>query len=236
MPRPVLFGQRGKFRIQYFVIFTRQDNRHRRDVLLACMGEKMVRKFVFAASVTALVAGASFLAAPLISAPALAAAEDAASDEDAAVAALQAQIEQLIIANAGDADALAAAIEALVEGAANSEAAAKAVLAAVSNPKSDEARAALAGNSGLKDAAGKGLGAAIAMIGKSNPTVAANMQAIVVASGDTGFQASVTNGTEVQTASILSQQNNVDTNVGQDKGIANGMAQDSTPETPASAN
>ena len=200
------------------------------------MGEKMVRKFVLAASVTALVAGASFLAAPLVSAPALAAAEDAAIAEDAAVAALQAQIEQLIAENAGDADTLAAAIQALVESAADPEVAAKAVLAAVSNPKSDAARAALAGNSGLKDAAGKGLGAAIATIGNSNPTVAANMQAIVVASGDTSFQAAVTGGTEIQTASIVSQQNTVDTKVGQDKGTSQQMVEDTTPETPASAN
>ncbi len=50
-----------------------------------------------------------------------------------------------------------------------------------------------------------GLGAAIAQIGLTNPTVAANMQAKVEASGDEGFQASVTQGSDASTGSTNEQ-------------------------------
>ena len=175
----------------------------------------------------ALIAGAMALTPAIFaSAPAVAQGVDAEQ-----LAAMEAEIEALLIANADDPDAFAAAVEAYVIAAANVELAGDAVTNVLTNPKSDAVRDLLRGNPALKTAGGAGLGAAIAVIGITNPTAAANMQAKVEASGDTTLQAAVTDGTSTRTASLQQQQQQQ-----QQQGDEGGddTAQDSTPETPAS--
>lgn len=168
------------------------------------------------------------VAAAMAFAPAMFAATQAVAQEAGAeaLAAMEADIEALLVANAGDPDAFAAAVEAYILAAANAELAADAVISVLTNPQSDAAREALANNPGLKSAGGRGLGAAIAQIGLTDPTTAANMQAKVEASNDETLQAAVTTGTNERTASIQQQQ--------QQDGTSEN--QDSTPETPVSPN
>ncbi|MBX3504019.1 MAG: hypothetical protein KF895_00970 [Parvibaculum sp.] len=139
---------------------------------------------------------------------------------------LEQAVEQLVIDNAQDPDALAAAIEAFVLAAADAELATDAVIAVLTNPKNDEVRLLLESNPGLKTAAGIGLGAAIAQIGITNPELAATLLAKVEASGDTTLTAAVTDGYNERTASIQLQQQRED----------DPLQQDTTPETPLSDN
>ncbi|MEQ8327971.1 MAG: hypothetical protein RIE84_07910 [Parvibaculum sp.] len=168
-----------------------------------------------------MVAGAmAFASVTLVATP-------VAAQEAETLEAMEAEIEALLIANADDPDAFAAAVEAYVLAAGDAELAGDAVISVLTNPKSDAAREVLANNPGLKSAGGMGLGAAIAQIGLTNPTVAANMQAKVEASGDEGFQASVTQGSDASTGS---------TNEQAQQGSASDPNRDSTPETPVSPN
>lgn len=168
------------------------------------------------------------LAVAVAFAGALAPATPAMAQEAQSLQDMEAAIEALLIANADDPDAFAAAVEAYVLAAANAELAAEAVISVLTNPKSDEARLALANNPALKTAGGMGLGAAIAQIGLTNPTVAANMQALVEASGDATLQAAVAAGHTERTASIQQQQLQASGDTAD--------SVDSTPETPVSPN
>lgn len=167
------------------------------------------------------------VAAAMAFAPSMFAATQAVAQEAGAeaLAAMEADIEALLVANADDPDAFAAAVEAYVLAAANAELAGEAVISVLTNPQSDAAREALANNPGLKSAGGSGLGAAIAQIGLTDPTTAANLQAKVEASNDETLQAAVTSGANEQTSSIQQQQQQQDGTSGN---------QDSTPETPVS--
>ena len=162
------------------------------------------------------------LAVAVAVAPAIIAAPHAVAQEAESLEAMEADIEALLIANADDPDAFAAAVEQYLLTAGNPELAADAVINVLTNPKSEAAQIALANNPGLKTAGGQGLGAAIAQIGLTNPTAAANIQAKVEASNDTTLQAAVTQGT---TATIQRQQQQQQQ-----------QQQDSTPETPVSPN
>lgn len=165
------------------------------------------------------------VAIAVVMAPAIVAVPYAAAQEAVpSLETMQADIEALLVANADDPDAFAAAVEAYVLAAADPELAADAVINALTNPASEGAQIALANNPGLKTAGGLGLGAAIAVIGLTNPTAAANMQAKVEASGDATLQTAVADGNSERTASIQQQQQ-------QQQGGGN---QDSTPETPIS--
>lgn len=166
------------------------------------------------------------VAAAMAFAPSMFAATQAVAQEAGAeaLAAMEADIEALLIANADNPDAFAAAVEAYILAAANAELAGDAVISVLTNPQSDAAREALANNPGLKSAGGSGLGAAIAQIGLTDPTTAANLQAKVEASNDETLQAAVTTGTNERTASIQQREQ-------QDGTSGN---QDSTPETPVS--
>lgn len=162
------------------------------------------------------------LAVAVAVAPAIVAVPHAVAQEAGSLEAMEADIEALLIANADDPDAFAAAVEQYLLTAGNPELAADAVINVLTNPKSEAAQIALANNPGLKTAGGQGLGAAIAQIGLTNPTAAANIQAKVEASNDTTLQAAVTQGT---TATIQRQQQQQQQ-----------QQQDSTPETPVSPN
>lgn len=169
------------------------------------------------------------LAVAVAVAPAIMAVPNAVAQEAEALQQMEADIEALLIANADDPDAFAAAVEEYLLAAGNPELAADAVINVLTNPKSEAAQIALANNPGLKDAGGRGLGAAIAQIGLTNPTAAANIQAKVEASGDTSLQASVTQGNTERTATIQQQQQQ------QQQGTTSGN-EDTTPETPVSPN
>ncbi len=136
--------------------------------------------------------------------------------QEANLQAMEADIEALLIANADNPDAFAAAVEDYVLAAADPEVAAQAVINVLTRPGVDEA---------LKVAGGKGLGAAIAFIGLTNPAAAANMQALVEASGDATLQAAVAEGNADRTASIQRQQQQ-----------RQQEERSSTPETPISPN
>ena len=168
------------------------------------------------------------LALAFVAAPAIIAVPQAAAQGAASVEAMEAEVEALLVANANDPEAFRAAIEAYILAAADAELAADAVINALTNPKGDAARIALANNPALKAAGGQGLGAAIAQIGLTNPTVAANMQAKVEASNDETLQASVSEGNAERTASIQQQQAAESGNTAE--------SNDSTPETPVSPN
>lgn len=142
-------------------------------------------------------------------------------------AAMQADIEALVLQYAEDEAALEAAITEYVAGATDPEAATQAVIAALTNPQNPAVATALAGDADLKSAVGRGLGAAIALVGVTNPSSAANMLAMVEATGDTTLIASVNEGEQERTASIRS--GGVDT--GEEALNEEG---DSTPEEPAS--
>ena len=119
------------------------------------------------------------------------------------------------------------AIANFVAGSADPELANEAVINALTNPKSDAAKIALQNNAALKEAGARGLGRAIAIVGVTNPTAAANMQAQIEASNDTTLVSSANEGNATQTASIRSS-------TGGDEGA--GQQEDSTPETPVSPN
>lgn len=156
-------------------------------------------------------------------APVMFTATPAAAQE---IAVMEADIEALLIANAGDPDAFAAAVEAYLLAAADPELAGDAVISVLTNPKSDAAREALSNNPGLKTAGGSALGAAIAQIGLTNPGAAANMQAKVAATNDETLQASVGQGTATATTNQQTQQGDA----------ASNPNRDTTPETPVSPN
>ncbi|MEQ8268814.1 MAG: hypothetical protein RH982_16590 [Parvibaculum sp.] len=168
------------------------------------------------------------LAAGLVLAPAAFVAAPAMAQDVEAVAAMQLDIEALILANAGDAEALALAIEEYVVASGNPEAATQAVINALTNPLNDAVRQALIDNPDLKIAAAEGLGAAIAVIALTDPTAAANMLALVEASGDATLIASVNDGNAEKTASIETG--------GVDTGEDAVEEQNETSENPASAN
>ena len=168
------------------------------------------------------------LAVAVAFAPAIMAVPNAVAQVAGALQTMEADIEALLIANAADPDAFAAAVEEYLLAADDPELAADAVISVLTNPKSEAAQIALANNPALKEAGGRGLGAAIAKIGLTNPTAAANIQAKVEASGDDTLQASVTQGNAERTASIQRQQQ-------QQQGTT-AENQDSTPETPVSPN
>ena len=132
---------------------------------------------------------------------------------------IQADIAALVAQYQDDPDGLEAAIEDYATGSENPELAAQAIIAVA---------AGLPANSPLKVALGRGLGAAIAVIALTDPTVAANMQALVAASGDEVFVASVSAGTDDKTASI-------EQNTGGNGNIVGEEDEDETPEQPASA-
>lgn len=137
---------------------------------------------------------------------------------------MEAEVEALVLANADDAAALEAAIEDYIVASADPVTAGQAVINVLSNPKDDAVRLLLAENPGLKEAGGRGLGAAIAVLGLTNPEAAAILQALVEASGDPVLQAAVIEGTETKTASLLAERS------------SGAGATDSTPETPVSRN
>ena len=126
-------------------------------------------------------------------------------------------VEALVIQYQDDAAGLQAAVEQLVINAADPELAAGAVLVVFDNSQNPAIRAILARNTSLKDAAGRGLGAAIAQIGVTNPDLATRMSAQVAADGSADMVASVETGTNERTASIAtSNQENGDSQNDQD--------------------
>ena len=171
--------------------------------------------------------GLGAFVAPLIVpvSPALAATAQELAD-------MQAEIEGLIAANAGDEAALEVAVREYVANSSDPEGATLAFVEAVTNPKTDAARTALQNNPGLKSAAARGLGAAIALIAVSQPQVAANMQAVVESSNDETLIASVAEGNSTQTASINSG-SGVEDNASDVVSTVNDT--NTTPENPASA-
>lgn len=184
----------------------------------------MLKKHLLAAVCAIGLAGAAF------SAPVFAAAGDQATapvvDDQAEIDLMQAQIEQLIVDNAGDPEALKEAITAFVTASGKPELAAKAVIGALTSPKTAAAQAALANNAALKTAAAKGLGAAIAIIALTNPDAATAMQASVQASGDDTIVTASNEGNSDQTASTQQQSQQQQQQ----------QAQDSTPENSSSPN
>lgn len=167
------------------------------------------------------------LAVAFVAAPAIVAVQHAMA-QAVSVESMEADIEALLVANANDPEAFAAAVEAYVLAAADAELATDAVINVLTNPQGDAAKMALANNPELKAAGGRGLGAAIAQIGLTNPTVAANMQAKVEASNDETLQASVAEGNAERTASIQQQQAAESGDTAE--------SHDTTPETPVSPN
>lgn len=153
---------------------------------------------------------------------------NAATAEELAV--MQADIEALVVANAGDEAALEAAIKDYVANSDDPEGAAQAFVEAVANPKSSAAQTALQNNAGLKAAAARGLGAAIALIAVDNPQVAANMQAVVESSDDPTLVAAVSEGNAAETASITGEGVEDESSEVVDDANEN----DTTPESPAS--
>lgn len=161
-------------------------------------------KSVFATVVFA--AGLAFAALAVNPAPA--AAQELASAE-ADISALVAQYQD-------DPDGLEAAIEAYVTASEDPVVAAQAVVSVASG---------LPAESPLKVALGRGLGAAIAVIALTDPTVATNMQAVVAASDDETLVSAVSAGTSDKTASIEQ---------GTDGEDPAAEEEDETPEEPAS--
>lgn len=131
---------------------------------------------------------------------------------------LEADISALIAQYQDDPDGLEAAIEAYVTDSEDPVATAQAVV---------NVAAGLPADSPLKVALGRGLGAAIAVIGLTDPTVAGEMQAVVVASDDEALASAVSAGTTDKTASVKQ-------NTGGDDNTALEEEEDETPEQPAS--
>lgn len=181
----------------------------------------MLRKFLLA-----VVCAAGFVGVTSHS-PAFAAEGDQASlstEDQAALAAQISAVEQLVIDNADDPAALEAAIEALVTGSQNPALSARAVIAVYDNSTNDAVKAILQ-KAGMKAAMGRGLGAAIATIGLTDPDLASSLQAMVAASGNEELASAVQAGSETRTASVRNQQQQEE-----DEGL-----RDETPENPASA-
>lgn len=143
------------------------------------------------------------------------------------LAGMEADVEALVVQHADDAVAFEAAIEAYIVGSADPITAGQAVINVLTNPTDDAVRLLLAENPDLKGAGGRGLGAAIAVLGLTNPEAAAILQALVEASGDPVLQAAVLEGTEAKTASLLAQAAPV---------VFRAGSGDTTPESPASPN
>ena len=123
-----------------------------------------------------------------------------------------------------------AAVEALVATANDPAVSANAVLIVFDNSQNPQIQQILASNGELKAAAGRGLGAAIASIGLTNPDLAAQMSASVAASGDSVMVSEVQSGSDTKTASLRQeQQRNQNANNDQTQG-------DSTPEKNLSPN
>lgn len=140
---------------------------------------------------------------------------------------MEAEVEALVMANADDAAAFEQAIEDYIVASDDPVTAGQAVINVLTNPKDDAVRLLLAENPALKEAGGRGLGAAIAVLGLTNPEAAAILQALVEASGDPVLEAAVLEGTETRTASLRAQGTPV---------VFRAGAGDSTPESPASPN
>ena len=185
----------------------------------------MLRKLLF---VTVCAAGLS-LAAPFTGAYAETA--PLTADQQAALNAATSSVESLIIQYQNDPDGLQAAIQSLVENASDPEMAGNAVTSVFNNPTNATVKNILAAKPGLLDAGGNGLGAAIATIGVTNPTLATQMLASAKANGGTKFASSVQSGNDTQTGSIQQQSNTSNNN--NDNNTDNNN--NSTPETPASA-
>lgn len=111
----------------------------------------------------------------------------------AELASVQVDIYTLVAQYQDDPDGLEAAIEDYVTNSEDPTLAAQAIIAAA---------AGLPDDSPLKTALGRGLGAAIVVIGLTSPTAAADMQALVAVSNDEALVASVSAGTSDKTASI----------------------------------
>lgn len=170
------------------------------------------------------------LAAGLALAPAIFVAAPAMAQDGDQVVAMQAEVEALILQYAEDEASLELAIEEYVLASGNPELATQAVINALTNPLNADVANLLNENPNLQIAAGQGLGAAIAMIALTDPTAAASMLALVEASGDETLVASVAQGNEDRTASIVEGE----TNAGD--AIEEEVAEGTTPESPASAN
>ncbi|MDO8421548.1 MAG: hypothetical protein Q7S99_05245 [Parvibaculum sp.] len=134
-------------------------------------------------------------------------------------------VEGYVLQFQDDPDGLQLAIETYVTGATDPELAASAVIAVYGHSTNPSVVQLLLENSELKAALGKGLGAAIALIGVTNPDLATLLAALVTAEGDDTLTAAVDSGNDSKTASILQQQRDRD-------GALDG---DSTPEQTGSA-
>lgn len=176
---------------------------------------------------------ATSLALAFVAAPAIIAVPQAAAQGAATVEAMEAEVEALLVANANNPEAFAAAVEAYILAAADAELATGAVINVLTNPKGDAARTALANNPELKAAGGQGLGAAIAQVGLTNPTVAANMQGKIEASNDEKLQASVTKG-NAERAAFIQQRQAAESGNTAGSNDSTPESNDSTPESPVS--
>jgi hypothetical protein len=166
------------------------------------------------------------LSAPMI--PAFAAYDSSAglSDEQKTVLAAHVEaIEALVIQYKDDPDGLQAAIEAYLENAEDPLLAAKALISVAEDSENAEVAAILNGNPAIKAALGAGLGAAVAVLGLTNPDLATQILAEVSIAGDEILTASVTDGNQSKTASLNSTRKTQDGEVNKD----------TTPENPASA-
>jgi hypothetical protein len=144
---------------------------------------------------------------------------------DTQVAAVEALVEQY----QSDPDGLLTAIEDLVVNASDPETTGNAVLMVFDNSQNLAIRVLFANNANLADAGGKGLGAAVAQLGVTNPDLAVRMVANVAVKGSPSFVASVKSGDDTRTASIRQSSNNSNS--------SNSSARNynSTPEKSASA-
>lgn len=151
-------------------------------------------------------------------------AEPLTAAQQSALNAAMSSVENLIIQYQSDPDGLQAAIQSLVENAADPEIVGNAVVSVFNDPANETVKSILSSKPGLVDAGGNGLGAAIATIGVTNPTLASQMMSYVQANGGSKFASSVQSGSDTQTSSIQQQNNTGNDNI----------SNDSTPETPAS--
>ncbi|ABS63519.1 hypothetical protein Plav_1904 [Parvibaculum lavamentivorans DS-1] len=168
---------------------------------------------------------AAVLAFGLALAPAMLAVSPAAAQGSVE---MQAEVEALILANQDDEAALELAISTYITSAEDPELATQAVIAALVNSQNPELVQLLIEKPGLKLAAGRGIGAAIAIVALTNPTAAENMLALVQASGDQTLIAAVVEGRDAQTASLVGR--------GVDTGADVLEGEESTPEEAASGN
>lgn len=182
----------------------------------------MLRTYLLAAACVAGVAGAAALTPVFAAESGLA---SLSTDDQAKLDARVAAAEQLVISYADDFDGLVAAVEAFITGDDDPKIAAHAVIVVLTQPGNETVKRLLVSNPALKDAMGRGLGAAIAGIGLTDPVLAATLQAKVVQSGDVALASAVISGTESKTASLqqhhLQQQRHI-------------RGKGTTPENPAS--